>query len=268
MLESGIYYPDIELHPDPPKHQWIVNYLLTDDLTRFHWNADKIAKDAFDLGVRHVVLSTEGIFNHWSDFSAQARLALGELAASFDVTVWCVFREPVSFAMSYYGQLLKNAPSSFSPCYGTPLRPEEIAGHPWFVKRLDYAGFIEDIERLFGSMVVSRYESIDTLQQARILLELDQAILPDVPHRNRALSTLGADLMVRLNRLDLAAEERQKAAAAILDIERLLGRTSEPLAASEDMARQVAEASGASVQYLASRFGISWPERRLPGGHS
>jgi hypothetical protein len=256
------------LHPDPPKHQWIVSYLLSDDLGAFRRNVERLAEDASNLSVRHIVLSTEGIFNHWSDFSATARRALGELAVPFDVSVWCVFREPVSFAMSLYCQLLKNAPSPWSPCYGTHLPPEEVANHPWFVKRLDYAGFIEDVERLFGTIVVSRYESTDTLQQARILLGLDQVILPNVAPRNRSLSALGADLMARLNRLALDTEERQKMVAQILDIENRLGRTSEPLAASEAMTRRVMELSGASVRYLASRFGIAWPERPRPGGLS
>jgi hypothetical protein len=258
LLRQGILYPDVDLHPAPPKHQWIAGRLLADEIDVFARNIDAVARQADKSGAQTVVLSTEGIFNHWSDFSPVARLALGELNRNFSVKVWCVFREPLSFAMSFYCQLLKNRPSSLSPCYGTALTPEDIVDHPWFAQRLDYRGFIEDIGDLFPALAATRYESSDTVAQARSLLGVGEDVLPGALLKNQSPSALGADLMRCLNRLRPEAEERDVLANMIAEIDRRLRPVSEPLRASEAVAEKVRRLSEVSVRYLTERFDISW----------
>jgi hypothetical protein len=236
----------------------MVSHLLADDIEAFSRNIDLVARQAAESGAGTVVLSTEGIFNHWSDFSPAAKLALVELNRIFSVKVWCVFREPLSFAISFYCQLLQNSPSHISPCYGTPQAPEDIVDHPWFAKRLDYRGFIEGIGDLFPAIAATRYESSDTVEQARTLLGVDRDALPDAPTRNQTLSALGAELMRRLNRLNPEAGERERLATAITEIDRRLRPVSEPAGASETVAKKVRALSEVSVRYLAERFGVSW----------
>ena len=262
LRAAGVLYPEAGLSPDL-KHQWMVNCLVAGDLEQFRGNLRQVVEEADDGRISRVVLSTEGIFHHWTDFSQAARLALAELLRHFDVTVWTVFREPLSFAMSLYSQFLKNPPSHLTHCYATTSTPEEIADDPWFARRLDYAGFIAGIEGLLGSgcLVATPYEG-DTVAQARAILGLDETILPGVPSRNHALSALGADLMIRLNRLHLDGAERERMAAAIIDIDRRLCRPDESLVPSGDMARRVAALSADSARYLERRFGIRWPARR------
>ena len=261
LLRCRILYPDVDLHPAPPKHQWIASHLLADEFDMFARNIDAVARQADRSGADTVVLSTEGIFNHWSDFSPAARLALGALNRNFSVKVWCVFREPLSFAMSFYGQLLKNSPSHFSPCYGTSLAPEDIVDHPWFAKRLDYRGFIEGIGELFPAVAATRYESSDTVEQARSLLGVGEDVLPETPMRNQSPSALGADLMRRLNRLRPEPGERDVLATMIAEIDHRLRPASEPLCASEAVAEKVRTLSEVSVRYLTERFDISWSHR-------
>ena len=258
LLRRGVLYPDIDLHPAPPKHQWFVDHLLAGDLEAFSRNIDAVATQAARSAAGTVILSTEGIYNHWSDFSPAAKRAVGDLNRLFSVRVWCVFREPLSFAMSFYCQLLKNGPSHYSPCYGTSLAPEDIVGHPWFAKRLDYRGFLEDIGELFPAIAATRYESSDTVEQARALLEIGRDVLPGISGTNQALNAPGADLMRRLNRLRPEAEERERLAAMITEIDNRLRGVSDPVRASEDMARRVRSLSDDSERYLAERFGISW----------
>jgi len=261
-MSRNILYPTLEVDTNNPKHQWIVRYLLEDNVFRFKQNIQNLADEAADLNVRCVILSTEGIFNHWPDFSNVAKLALRGVAENFKLTVWCVFREPISFAMSIYAQLVKNPPLDLAPCYGTCDTPETVVEHPWFTKRLDYAGFVLDMENLFSLPVVhaTRYESNDIIQQARNLLGVDSEILQSVPNANRSLSMLGIDLMQRLNKLNLEKSERRIVVSAIIDLDRLVSPTSSRLNASNEMSRKVRAIAHKSEKFLFERFGIRWDD--------
>ena len=46
LLRCGILYPDVELHPAPPKHQWIASQLLANERHMFGRSIDGIAKQA------------------------------------------------------------------------------------------------------------------------------------------------------------------------------------------------------------------------------
>lgn len=260
LMSRNILYPTLGIHTSPPKHQWIVQYLLEGNLARFEENIENLVVEAAGVNARSVILSTEGIFNHWADFSNSSRRALRDIGRYFDLTVWCVFREPVSFAMSVYSQLVKNPPFDLAPCYGTYDSPETVIEHPFFAKQLDYAGFVQEVESLFESPVVvaTRYETNDIVEQARNLLGVDAAILQSVPNANRSLSVLGIDLMQRLNRLRLETSERRRVASAIIDLDGLLRQTSSPLQASNEMRGKVHAISKKSEKFLIERFGIRW----------
>ena len=176
LLTRGILYPDVDLNPGPsPKHQWLTNLLLAEDLGTFGSNVQQVVDQAQVTGASRVILSTEGLFNHWFDFPAVSRDALAALQQHFDVTVWVVFREPVAWAMSMYVQAVKNPPFPLAPPYSTTEPPESVIDHEYFVTRLQYARFVQDAERLFGegSVYPMRYESGDILDQARKYLDVE-----------------------------------------------------------------------------------------------
>lgn len=263
LLKEGILYPDLDIEPgEMKKHQWLVRYLMANDKERLRSMFSELSKMAIESQAKMIVLSTEGVYNHWSDYSPEARGILGELADSFDVSVWCVFREPLAFAISRYGQVVKNPPNGSSPENGTSLSMEEIIQFPSFRRRLDYAGFIDGIESVFGrgSIVVTKYASADVLEQARSILGVSIDILPDVPRMNESLSAQGIDLVRRMNSLHLSEAQREKVLAEINDIDKLLGSSSGPLTASEVFRQQVKVLSANSEKILAERFGISWHE--------
>jgi hypothetical protein len=265
LLTRGILYPDVDLNPGPsPKHQWLTNLLLAEDLDRFGNNVRQVVEQAKTTAVSRVILSTEGLFNHWFDFSAKGRSALAALKDSFDVTVWVVFREPVAWAMSMYVQAVKNPPFPLAPPYSTTEPPESVIDHAYFVTRLQYARFVQDAESLFGEGTVDpmRYESGDILDQARVYLDVDATILGSTGDKNRALSVLGLELMWRLNRLRIPWEAREPVATAIIDLDRVLGATSEPVRPSDEVRRKVLAISAESERYLAHRFGIAWDDVR------
>jgi hypothetical protein len=265
LLTRGILYPDVDLNPGPsPKHQWMINLLLAEDLGGFSRNIRRVVDQARATNASRVVLSTEGLFNHWFDFSAAGRSALAALNESFDVTVWVVFREPVAWAMSMYVQAVKNPPFPLAPPYSTTEPPETVIDSEYFVTRLQYARFVQDAERVFGEGTVHamRYESGDILDQAREYLDVDATILGSAGDKNRALSVLGLELMWRLNSLRIPPEEREGVATAIIDLDRILGATSRPIKPSVEVRRKVLAISAESERYLAHRFGIAWDDVR------
>ena len=265
LLTRGILYPDVDLNPGPsPKHQWLINLPLTGERERFARNVAQVVEQARASHATRVILSTEGLFNHWFDLSEEGMAALAALQATFDVTVWIVFREPVSWAMSMYVQAVKNPPVPLAPPYATTEPPERVVDQPYFATRLDYARFVRDAERVFGtgSVHAMRYESGDVVDQARAYLGVDASALASAGDKNPALSRLGLELMWRLNGMHLAIEERERAAAAIVDLDRTLGATSEPVRPSAEMRSKVLALSAASERYLAQRFGIAWDRDR------
>ncbi len=259
LHHHGILYADVDLSHEL-KHQWMVNLLMAGDIHGFRRNVLSVVDAARTTGAAQVVLSTEGLFHHWTDFTPDARRELSTLATLFDITVWAVFREPVSFATSLYSQLLKNPPlPHLTACYATTMSLDEAVRDPWFATRLDYARFIIEIEQLFGRrcLVATKYEAVDTVAQARALLGVDERVLPGVPVKNQGLNALGVDLLRRLNATAVDPVERQRLVDAVVDIDRVLGR-SERFTPSPQAQQAICNCARASANYLADRFAIHW----------
>jgi hypothetical protein len=267
LLERGILYPDVALSHEH-KHQWLVNLLNAGDLASFRRHVAEVLEAARTTAATSVVLSTEGLFLHWTDFSSDARRELAALAQSFDVVVWVLFRDPLSFAVSLYAQVLKNPPSHLTECYATSMTLEDAVGHPWFSTRLDYGRFVTEVERLFAGPVVvaSKYESSDSVSLVRAFLGVDATLLPSVPPRNVGLRQLGIDLVRRVNALGRAPADRQRLIDNIVEIDRLLAPTSPPITLSAVTRERVARHAAASLPLLDARFGIRWDPDTTAGG--
>ena len=260
LLNHKILYPTLELGTNPPKHQWIVQRLLEEDFSSFEKNIYNIYIEALSKDAKCVILSTEGIYNHWGDFSDEAKLVLLKLSEYFNVKIWCVFREPVAYSISFYAQLVKNSPNKLTSLYGTYDLPELVIESPWFKRHLDYAGFVKEIEVLFGYPVVNaiRYEDDDIVMQINKLLCLETNVLHGGYCNNSSLSALGIDLMRRLNFCRLENAEHQKYRSEIIELDNLLGKTSSRLQASHVMRGKVFDIFSKSEDFLSERFNISW----------
>ena len=265
LLAKGILYPDVDLdRGSSPKHQWLTNLLLAEDLQEFGNRVAAVARQAKATNACRVILSTEGLFNHWFDYSQASKAALARLKDNFDVTVWVVFREPVSWAMSMYVEALKNPPFHLAPVYSTAEPAESVVDHVYFATRLRYDKFVQDVETVFGAGTVHamRYESGDILEQARTFLGVDASTLASAGDRNRSLSVLAVDLLRRLNSMGIAGEERERVVSQIVELDRTLGATSEPVKPSPEVRGKVLALSRESESFLGKRFGIGWAESR------
>ncbi|MBL8383581.1 MAG: hypothetical protein JNM90_10915 [Burkholderiales bacterium] len=260
LLRAGILFPDVGLTANH-KHQWIVDLLVAGDLPAFRRHLAHVAEQARQCGARRGVLSAEGIYHHWSDFSPAARAALGEFARDFRVAAWATFREPVGFALSLYTQVLKNAPNPLVPCYGADFGFEDALADPWFTRRLDCSAFVAGIEALFGpgSFTATRYERGGAIEAARAILDVGAGVLPEVADRNRGLSATGIDLLRRLNRARLDVGQRQRVVASIIEIDQALGSHGGVPEVSAKARERVRAVAHPGLELLASRFGITWP---------
>lgn len=209
LLARGILYPQHYSNTYAPKHQWLVTDLM-------NANADGLLKDmevvlsGVKTDTHTVFLSTEGIFNHWWDMPIQSKGMLAELASLFDISIWVWFREPLSFAESFYRQNLKNPQMEQIKCYGRDMSLEDMLSDEWFVRHLDYPGFLYECEAIFGSnSVVSLFYEGDTIAAACEKLGFPFLHDKKIARENTGLSVAAKDILRIINRYSLKAEEKK-----------------------------------------------------------
>jgi hypothetical protein len=266
LIDLGILYPGVGIEPQakPPKHQWIVDNLLSGDAPRFLANQKLLLTELSSHPHIHtIVLSTEGIYNHWWDYSDFAKSLLKGMDEFFDVSVWVVFREQLSFAKSLYGQVLKNPKISTMACcacYGTADPLERVIDNPYFSRNLRYADFVRSMETLFGRPVVvaTKYETADSITQARGLLGIHQDVGQATDNVNISPGEIGLDMLRRINKLELHPAERIRYVEMIKEIDAVIGTEDNEQKISAEVKSKVALLAEPSKAYLKARYNIEW----------
>jgi len=265
-IDHGILYPSVGIlpHLKPPKHQWIVENLLAEDAPRFRANQELLLTELSSYSHVHTVfLSTEGIYNHWWDYSDFSKSLLKGLDEFFDVSVWVVFREPLSFAKSLYGQILKNPKidtmACFS-CYATADQLERVIDNPYFSRNLRYVDFVRSVETLFGRPVVvaTKYETADSISQARELLGVHQDVGQPTGNVNITPGEIGLEMLRRINKLEFHPAERIRYVEMIKEIDAVIGAEDNEQRISAEVKAKVALLAQPSKAYLKTRYNIEW----------
>lgn len=261
LLRQGILYPDVETRTDgiadaaKPKHQWMIKALCAPDGEMFRRKIDEILGQAGPIHT--VVLSTEGLFNHWWDFTAAGREALASLSSHMSVKAWVWFREPVAFVRANYVQMLKN-PRTEIACYGRDLSIDEMLDDRWFSKHLDYIGYIRDVEDVLGRGKVVpfayRGDTVRTFLRTLGVTESEYTHLDE----NRTLGEFGAKLLRLVNRYDLSGEEKRVAVDHISKLDAMVGQQSQPLTIAAATADRIRHLAAASITALERDFGLSF----------
>ncbi len=210
LRKLGILYPNQSHNSEAPKHQWFEK-----NLTRIHPQnlLDNFAKilASVDENTHTIMLSSEGIYNHWWDFSEDSKKLLLAISNHFEINIWVWFRDPLSFAESFYKQCLRNPVIENITCYGKDLSFADILKDPWFKQRLNYIDFINECENLFGesSLTIFKYQQ-DTVNTVSKLLGLDTPHDNPTPRHNTSMNEATTELYRMLNRLQLTAKEKEK----------------------------------------------------------
>lgn len=211
LRKKGILYPhNLEkIHnPTAPKHQWFEKNLVTTNEVSFLENFRNIISQVTN-DTHTIILSSEGIYNYWWDFPDESKSLLCELSSVFDIDVWIWFREPLAFIESYYKQCIRNPQIKNNPCYGKNLSFADMLDIPWFSQHLNYQGFVNECQELFGDNNVSifKYDG-DVVQE--VLQKLGLATPHDnpTPRQNQSLNSASIALLKMLNHYDIKAKDK------------------------------------------------------------
>jgi hypothetical protein len=260
LREHGILYPDaVEAPPSKPKHQWVVGALMGSDgseLTRRIRLIEAEAEAEDRVEIHTIVLSTEGIYHHWWDFSAAGRGALASLAAAYSMEVWTWFRDPLSFARSNYVQMLKN-PRGYVPCYGLDLSIDEMFDDPWFARQLDYAGFIRDVESLLGAGTVKPFAYHRNTVDA--FFDTVGIAIREHEHTDahRTPGAVGVEMLRLLNRHALSDADKASAVSLITRLDDTMGARSGPVEVMPAVQDKIRRLAHESLVMLQRDYGIS-----------
>ena len=142
-------------------------------------------------------------------FSEHGRAALKSLASRFEVELWVWFREPLSYVRSEYVQMLKN-PRVGPNCYGKDLSIDEVLDDKWFARRLDYIGFVREVQACLGAASVKIFRCDgNTIQRFLRELALEEIGGANFNH-HRTIGQVGTEIIKIINRLNVDAEKKSR----------------------------------------------------------
>jgi len=224
LLGYGILYAQNDGLSIEPKHQWIVGLLQKNNFTSFLDKFEKVISSANEE-THTIILSTEGIYNHWWDCSPETKYFLSMLSSHFDVNLWVYFRDPVSFSESLYRQYLKNPQMASIECYGKDLSLDEMMEDEWFKNHLDYVGFLMECEQLFDKEHVFTF-----LLKANIIKQVCNSLKVDITlfntsktKRNKKLSCVLIDTLRLFNRHEIPPKKKQILVDSLYELEEKVG---------------------------------------------
>lgn len=256
LLEHGVFYPaPLPVTSYAPKHQFLVPALQQNNVEMMTESLRQLIE--VQLGQFHtLLLSTEGIFNHWWDYSPAARAMLKTLNDFIPLEVWICFRKEEDFIRSLYVQNLKNPRLPGVSCYGKDLSLSQMLEDPWFARHLDYFGFTEECAALFGRdrLLILPYRKtvITDFMQA---LGLNASGFTSEPYEYNITPSAFAVKMLRfINRFNLAPARKNIAYALIQKVDRVIGRFSSPLTLKPNEASKISLLSYHSSRLLRQKL--------------
>jgi hypothetical protein len=208
---KGILYPhniDGIKNPHAPKHQWVEKNLVTTHIEYFLENFKNIIAQITE-DTHTIILSSEGIYNYWWDFPEESTALLSELRILFDTEIWVWFREPLAFIEDFYKQCMRNPRVDSNPCYGRDLSFSEMLDIKWFSQHLNYQGFVNDCQALFGEdkVLAFKYEG-DVVQALKHKLGVATPHDNSTPRLNNSLHTTAIALLRVINSYDVSAKDK------------------------------------------------------------
>ena len=239
---KGILYPhNLEKlkNPHAPKHQWFEKNLVTTNLESFLENFKNILSQVTS-DTHTIILSSEGIYNYWWDFPDASKDILSELSKLFDIQLWVWFRDPLTFIESYYKQCIRNPQVDGNPCYGKDLSFADMLKVDWFSKHLDYQGFVDECQKLFGENKVSvfSYEG-DVVQEVIKKLGLATAHDNPTPRQNKSLNSASVELLRTINHHNIKAKDKERLIPHLREINAILEKYSKDALIDEESRRRV-----------------------------
>ena len=272
LAGDGVWYPPSSHRKGKePKHQRLVSVLMGADEAAFVESIQAALRDMPE-STHTVILTTEGIYNHWRDYPPQAKGLLRHLADLFDFEMCVWFREPVSFTTSLYAQYLTNPwmPGPQANVSGRDIDFDEALQDGWFRGQLDFLGFYYEACNLFGHDRVTPFlYSGDTIETflAHYAVRQERAVqrAESVRRENSGLSAAGIRLMRSVNRWrSRSTQPRQEQVETwVRRIDGVIGRLSPAFRLTEQQAALVNRYAGRGWAILQEECRKSAASRRV-----
>jgi hypothetical protein len=262
LEKAGYFYPHEYIDTPAPKHQWLVSHLMHGDLDSLYAYAQKIYNQALEHdGVHTIVLSTEGVYNHWWDYPLESKMALRALSNHLPVKMMVFFREPISFLDSLYKQYLKNPKVKNIEPYGKDLSFAQMYRMPWFKRHLDYLGFVNACRALFGEegVAVFKYSS-DVIKTFCDYCEIPMVNqhATKIEKKNKAQSAAVVELLRIINRYDLRVPEKQEAVKILSKLDGILARYSPDVVFAKAMEKEINMTVSLQAEVLETEFNLKF----------
>ena len=228
LAEEGWWYPPPSITTSDPKHQRLVELLRRADEEAFVEYIET-ALDDMPEHTHTIILTTEGIFNHWWDYPPKAKGILRHLAALFDFELCVWFRPPEDFALAYYIQNIVNPITEDAPgnVYGKDIDFTTAMQDGWFRRHLDYLGFYYEAQELFGCGRVKALPYIgDTVRAFLDRYRIQRLSTNDCLH-NVTMRSSGVEMMRIVNRFDLDEIAKWRVADLVLEIDGIIDERAE-----------------------------------------
>lgn len=222
IVKTGILYPNVvNKHDTVPKHQWIVDALLDCNVSLLIDKFTMVMKQV-DKNTETIFLSTEGIFNHWYTYTQESKSYLAVLSNYFDVHYWVCYRKPTSFFSSFYKQLLKNPQIPSIESYGKSLSLLEMMEDPWFVRHIDYDGFLYELETLVPRSKIKIFAYNKDIVSSfchELGITLENT---DKTRENTGLCRTSIEILKIINRFPTSIEQKRECLDLVNQLEKTL----------------------------------------------
>ncbi len=191
LARRGVLYPDdVVLY----RHQSFLNALIGGVPFEPPWRVTG------EYARHNVVLSSEGLSNHFDDIPEAGHAVLRELGAEFGYrTIYLATRDPQAWTLSYYKQCLVNPRIPTMPVYATTARYDEFTRLPRVRRLADAETLLDDMQRATGFDVVRI--DYDAAGIGRLYQDLAGCEPPADLHArvNASLSDAAAEVARRIN---------------------------------------------------------------------
>ena len=204
MRNLGVDYP-VHFGAYDDKHGFLVNELRGGgDLPLLGRYIAKTATPA-------LLLSSEGLSNHFHDFPPSALERFRDLTAELEVVVILVTRAPEGWLRSYYKQCVVNPNNGASDLWGTAQPLEAVRGHVRIRRLMDQAALAESLRQGYGTarLLTPRYGDRGWFET--LLAEIGLGALADrpLPRMNRSLPDWAVETVRQINALTADTVTRQ-----------------------------------------------------------
>lgn len=163
----------------------------------------------------NLLLSTEGLANHFDDFSPISTSELRRILQNYSIHICMVVRERRAWIKSYYKQALITVRNGAHPLWATAMLIDEFERHPRVQRLLDHTRLMNDIsEALGGVSSTFNYES-DLFRVVAHWLGVDFEEMAQVTRLHTSIPDWSAELVRRSNALNFPDEHRQALVGAL-----------------------------------------------------